>query len=122
MPKKAIDYSKCIIYKIVCNDFDIKEVYIGSTTEFTKRKYQHKYNCLSPKQKEYKFKVYDFIRNNKNWDNWSMIEIEKYPCSDSNEAKARERYWIETLKATLNDRTPIKIELPNEPIVKNKIE
>ena len=70
---------------------------------------------MSPKQKEYKFKVYDFIRNNGDWDNWSMIEIEKYPCNDGNEAKARERYWIETLKATLNERTPIKIEIPKEP-------
>ena len=35
-----------------------------------------------------------------------MIEIEKYNCNDSNEAKARERYWIESLNANLNMTTP----------------
>ena len=39
-----------------------------------------------------------------------MMEIEKYPCSDGNEARARERHWCETLKASLNDRTPIIIK------------
>ena len=106
MPKKEISYKNTVIYKIVCNDLDIKELYVGSTTEFTKRKYQHRYNCMISKRNE--FKVYEFIRSNGNWDNWSMIEIEKYPCCDGNEAKSRERYWIETLKATLNERTPIK--------------
>ena len=37
------------------------------------------------------------IRKNGGWENWCMIEIEKYPCNDKNEAKARERYWLETL-------------------------
>jgi DNA-directed RNA polymerase subunit RPC12/RpoP len=35
-----------------------------------------------------------------------MIEIEKFPCTDSQEARKRERYWMETLHATLNCRTP----------------
>jgi hypothetical protein len=35
-----------------------------------------------------------------------MIEIEKYSCNDSNEASARERYWVELLKANLNMNTP----------------
>ena len=96
MPRSNINYSNCIIYKIVCNDYNIKELYVGSTTEFTKRKYRHKANCTSPKYTEYEYKVYEFIRNNGGWDNWSMIEIEKYPCNDGNEARARERYWCET--------------------------
>ena len=35
-----------------------------------------------------------------------MIEIEKYSCQDGNEAGARERYWYEQLKGTLNDKVP----------------
>jgi sulfur relay (sulfurtransferase) DsrC/TusE family protein len=31
-----------------------------------------------------------------------MIMIEKYPCKDKLESDARERYWTETLGATLN--------------------
>jgi hypothetical protein len=37
-----------------------------------------------------------------------MIEIEKYPCKDANEAKARERYWYEELKAKLNGQSPLQ--------------
>ena len=35
-----------------------------------------------------------------------MIEIEKYPCNDSNEAGKRERYWYELNHATLNTLYP----------------
>jgi hypothetical protein len=46
--------------------------------------------------------IYNFIREQGGWNNWSMIEIEKYPCLDGNEARKRERYWFEQLKANLN--------------------
>jgi hypothetical protein len=35
-----------------------------------------------------------------------MIEIEKYPCNDDNEARSRERHWYEELQATMNTRCP----------------
>ena len=38
MPKDIIDYSKTVIYKIVCRNLDINTVYVGSTTDFTRRK------------------------------------------------------------------------------------
>jgi hypothetical protein len=102
MPKKEIDYSKTVIYKIVCNDFSIKDLYVGSTTDFRKRKSQHKASCIVPENKKYNFKVYEFIRNNGNWENWTMVEIEKYPCKDGNEARSREQYYKVKLNATLN--------------------
>ena len=34
MPRKEIDYSKTVIYKIVCNDLNVKDVYVGHTTDF----------------------------------------------------------------------------------------
>ena len=46
------------------------------------------------------------IRENGNWNNWSMIEIEKYPCNDDNEARSRERYWYEVLNANMNSQCP----------------
>jgi len=102
MPRKAIDYSKIVIYKIVCNDLTIKDTYVGSTTDFRKRKWNHKatYNA------EKSFKIYKTIRENGGWENWSMIEIEKFPCKDGNEAHTRERYWFEQLQATLNTNFP----------------
>ena len=45
MPRTAVDYSKTIIYKIVCNDLNVKDIYVGSTTDFTKRKNKHKSCC-----------------------------------------------------------------------------
>jgi hypothetical protein len=102
MPKVPIDYTNTIIYKIVCNDSNITDLYVGHTTHFIKRKCQHKYSCTNENSKGYNRKVYSTIRDNGGWDNWSMIEVEKYVCNDSNEATARERYWFETLEAKLN--------------------
>jgi predicted GIY-YIG superfamily endonuclease len=106
MPKTPIDYSKTVIYKIVCNDLNTTDLYVGHTTDFTKRKNCHKSDCNNINNKSYNLKVYKMIRENGNWENWTMIEIEKYPCDDSNQACARERYWYEVLNANLNSRNP----------------
>jgi hypothetical protein len=108
MPRLPIDYSKTIIYKIVCNDLNITEVYVGSTTDFTRRKREHKSNCINEKSKKYHYTVYQMMRQNGGFDNWDMIELEKYPCNDSNEARAKERYYYELLNTKLNMRYPIR--------------
>lgn len=108
MPKNPIKYSSTIIYKICCKDLNIKDLYVGHTTNFTKRKYGHKYRCNNENDKFYNFNVYRFIRDNGGWDNWEMIEIEKFACQDENEAKAKERYWIEKLFCTLNKYIPLR--------------
>lgn len=102
MPKTNIDFQNLVIYKIVCNDINVTDSYVGSTTNFTKRKSSHKSACTNVNDKHHKLCVYQFIRKNGNWENWSMIEIEKYPCNSLNDAHKRERYWLENLKATLN--------------------
>jgi hypothetical protein len=106
MPRKEIDYEKAIIYKFVCNDLTVKEVYVGSTTNFCVRKNSHKYSCCNPNSKDYNLKIYKFMRENGGWENWSMIEIEKSVCNDANELRKRERFWIENLNATLNFELP----------------
>jgi len=108
MPLTQIDYSKTIIYKIVSNDLNIKEIYIGSTTDFTRRKHLHKSNCNNINSKKYNIKLYQFIRSNGGWNQFTMIEIEKVNCSDGNEARTRERYWYELLNAKLNSLCPGK--------------
>jgi hypothetical protein len=90
------------MYKIVCNDLEIKDIYVGHTTDFIRRKTQHKSSCI----KKQNVKLYKTIHDNGGWENWSMIEIEKYPCNDFNEAVARERHWYETLNANLNVQYP----------------
>jgi hypothetical protein len=111
MPRKIIDYSKTMMYKIVSNDLNIRECYVGSTTEFTKRKCNHKSNCANINSTMYNFKVYKFIRDNGNWENWSMILIEMYPCVNHLESLQRERYWCENLNATLNSVVPSRTKL-----------
>ena len=106
MPKTIIDYSKTIMYKIVSNDLEITDCYVGSTSDFTKRKWAHKAGCTKEQNRAYMYNVYVFIRNNGGWDNFSMVEIEKFPCIDGNESRSRERFWIEKLNATLNKVIP----------------
>ena len=106
MPRTSINYQNTVIYKIVCNDVNVNDLYVGHTTDFTRRRATHKSNCNTLDEIVRKFKIYKIIRENGNWENWSMIEIEKYPCNDSNEPSSRERYWYEILNANLNMRNP----------------
>ena len=121
MPKKAIDFSRNLIYKIVCKDLTITELYVGHTSNFRVRKNTHKSSCNNEKAKGYNYKVYSYIRDNGGFENWSMIEIEKYPCNDANECSARERYWIETLKANLNINIPSRTYKEYRELNKEKI-
>jgi hypothetical protein len=106
MPRQKVNYSNTMMYKIVSNDLNIRDCYVGSTTEFTKRKYNHKSNCTNANGKHYNLKVYQFIRDNGDWQNWSMILIEMYPCTNHLESSQRERFWCENLNATLNSMVP----------------
>jgi len=106
MPRNPINYSNTIIYKIICKDLTIQNIYVGHTTSFKDRKREHKSYCHNAKNKSYNCKIYKFIRENGGWENFDMVEIEKYPCQDSNEASARERYWFENLNAKLNSIYP----------------
>ena len=107
MPKVPVDYNQTCIYKLVhFDDLNDENIYVGHTTNMTKRKWEHKHSCCNPNNKEYNQKKYQFIRENGGWDKWQMILVEKYSCKCSAEAKARERYWIKELKATLNTIEP----------------
>ncbi len=100
------NYANSIIYKLCCNDAIITDIYIGSTTNFVKRKQQHKTVCNNPNSKHYNYNVYQFIRANGGWESWNMVEIERYNAIDKRNLETRERYWLETLKASLNSQIP----------------
>ena len=110
MPKTKTDYSKTLIYKIVCNDLNVKDCYVGHTINWIKRKSAHKTSCNNQKKKQYNFKLYKFIRENGGWDNWEMIEIKKYACNDKREAEAEERRYYEELNSNLNMVRPFRTE------------
>lgn len=101
-----IDYSKTVIYKIVCKNEDVKDIYVGSTTRFNERRREHKKYCINEIYKEYNYKVYQMIRANGGWFNWDMIEIIKQPCKDGAESHALERYYYELLNCNMNTKVP----------------
>jgi len=99
------DYFKTVIYKIFCKDTNITGKYIGSTTNFNKRKYKHKSDCSNENNN---LKVYQYIRENGGFENFEMVIIEEYPSDNKKEANKRERFWIEKLKANLNSNIPTR--------------
>jgi hypothetical protein len=103
MPRHSIDYSKCLMYKIVCKDLSVKDLYVGHTTSWTGRKSTHKSSCNNVK---FDCKIYNFMRQTGGWENWDMILIEEFSCVNDLEASARERFLIETLNANLNSYRP----------------
>ena len=115
------DYQKNKNYKLCCKDPNIKQIYVGSTCNFRSRKTEHKSRCNNEKSKNYNTYVYQFIRNNGDWENWDMIEIEPYPCNNKREKETRERYWIEELKAELNKVTPTRNKKERYELNKEKI-
>ena len=106
MPKQKIAYSKTVIYRIHCDDTNILDDYIASTTDLTRRKQNHKKIYNDKTQKSHNDDIYKTIRSNGGWDNWRITELEKYPCKDKNEATLRETHWKDLLCSTLNTNNP----------------
>ena len=118
MPKTAINYLNTIIYKLVHKeDYEDTNVYIGSTSNFIKRRYSHKSCCLNKDDRKYNMRKYQYIRANGGWEEWNMIEVEKYPCVDKREAESREEYWrkhfnakLNTIRAFLSEEEQVEVE------------
>ena len=106
MPKNEIDYSNTIIYKIICKDKSINDVYVGYTTNFIKRKYQHKVSCNNLNNN---LNIYSTIRENGGWNNWEMVEIACYNCKNSEEAKIKEQEHYEHLISFNNSVIPYEV-------------
>ena len=97
MPKTPIDYSKSCIYKIVCKDLEVKELFVLSTTQFRKRKSVHKAACNDAENRYHNLPMYTKINAHGGWNNWNMLLIQYYPCKDNLELVAHERYLYEQL-------------------------
>jgi len=110
MPKIPMNFQNSVIYKIVSNNLDNKDCYVGSTTNFDKRKASHKNTHNNQNNKQYNKPLYKFIRENGGWNDFSMILVENYPCNNKNELFARERYFIQELKASLNRVIPLRTD------------
>ena len=110
MPTKPIDYSNVSFYKLCCNDPSITDIYVGHTTNFTKRKNEHKSRCNNKNNAGYNVYVYHVIRDTGGFDNWSMIELCTKPCENKRDAERIERQYIEDLSASLNKILPTRTQ------------
>jgi hypothetical protein len=109
MPKVSMNYQNNIIYKIQHKTID-ELIYIGSTTNFAKRKYSHKSNSCDEKHKSYNEKKYVMIRKNGGWDMFNMVLVKKYPCNDFLEARQEEERMRRELNANMNTNLCFRTE------------
>lgn len=119
MPKADIDYSTTVIYKITCKDPNIKDLYVGHTTNFVQRKQSHKQSCTNEKSSNYKCKLYEMIRKTGGWDNWTMEIINFFKCENQYEARTKEQEYFVLLNATLNSIEPLPKPKPKEVVPEN---
>ena len=85
------DYSKAVIYTIRTGDC----LYVGSTCNYTNRKYQHK-NVI----KTHQFKLYSTIRENNG--EWDMKPYSQFPCENKTQLIIEEERVRQLLNSDLN--------------------
>lgn len=85
------DYSKAVIYTIRTKD----GLYVGSTTNFTKRKYQHKIKIQTSDENLYKN-----IRDNDG--EWDMKPYKEFSCETKQQLNIEEERIRCELNANLN--------------------
>lgn len=108
------------VYKLVCKDINVKEIYIGSTVNINQRRRQHKNCCNKTTNPDHNIHVYEYIRENGGWDNWDSIVVEQFEFNEKHELRARERFHLEDLKATLNKTIPTRTQTEYREVNKDK--
>jgi predicted GIY-YIG superfamily endonuclease len=91
------DYSKGVIYTIKTGD----NLYVGSTTDFMRRKSQHKHIIFNENNPMYNSNLYRKIRENN-----GLYDIEIYkqfPCNNNKELRIEEEQIKKYLNADLNN-------------------
>lgn len=87
--------NNALIYKIVCNDPEIQDLYVGSTIDYEERQKSHKISCNDPNSKEYHKYKYEYIRANGGFDNWHFEIIEHFSCDNRTELEYQEFKYID---------------------------
>lgn len=101
------NFPHAVVYQIKCVDESLsKETYIGSTTNFKKRQYEHKHSTKNIKNKQYNYRVYRHIREHGGWTLWVMEVLERYPCDTKEQLREREAYHVKIHDPHLNVHIP----------------
>jgi hypothetical protein len=87
-------YNNSCIYKIVCFDREIKDLYVGSTTNLTRRKCDHKSSCTNPSSKKYNRYVYRYMRDNGVFENWQFVVVRRYKNIETKEQLLKKRAQV----------------------------
>ncbi len=95
-----------VVYKLCCDNVD--GFYIGSTFNIKKRKRDHKTNCNNPKSNKYNFKVYQYIRDNRGFDNWKFEILVEKEFENKPALLIKEKECCNLLKPTLNIQNPYR--------------
>ena len=97
-------YLNTIIYKIICKNESVDYLYVGSSVNFKKRIDKHKSDYNNIRSKSHNLKTYVQIREHGGWDNFQIVEIEKFPCNNNREAEAREEHFRILLNGNVNSK------------------
>lgn len=102
MPRTPINYGKTIYYKIYCKDANVPNIYVGYTTQFTKRKSQHKRECTIEGNKKYNEPLYKYIRENGGWSNFIMVSHRIKNMKNKLNADSKLQYYVNKLGSSFN--------------------
>jgi hypothetical protein len=91
------------VYKLYCDGID--DFYIGSCWDIKKRKPNHKSFCNNPKGKEYNYKVYQYIRENRGFDEWKIEILVEKEFENKRALEIKEQECIKLLKPSLNSQS-----------------
>ena len=113
-----VNYQNGMIYKIAHRYSPY--VYIGSTTNFNRRKSQHKHHCVNEKSDHYNHKVYQTIRELGGWNNFEMVLVAKCPCDNKMELHAKEFEYQQLFDVNMNTRDAYSGCDPSDPEYQKK--
>lgn len=92
---------KYFFYKI-SSDEHPNDLYVGSTVNYNRRLYNHKYNCNTQTRKHYNYRLYRMIRERGGWNNFKMEALEECEVINAKEALKIEQRYINELKPNMN--------------------
>ena len=105
------NYSKSIIYKLECKDPKITEIYVGATTNFNRRRAEHKQCCINKDDNDKgNTQKYQIMRKHGGWNNWQMIMIDEVNARNKRHLNQIEAKYIKDLAPALNREIPQDID------------
>ena len=102
MPRIDIDYSKTHFYKVVCRDLNIKDCFVGYTTDFKSRTSEHKRQSQKSILNGPNSMLYYFVGQHGGWDNFQMVLIKTRECEGSLDAHRIRLEYMEEFNAKLH--------------------